>query len=107
MPNGHDRNWIRVCGAVDGFRDRHGHWPTRVRVMPACYVDLVAHILTPLGFALVNSIFELIPEDGAEMIAENDAGATYCYGSEGFPTREVAPSTSRHFGAAILRKERE
>ena len=34
MPNGYDRNWIRFCAAVDGFRMRYGRWPDRVR-MPA------------------------------------------------------------------------
>lgn len=105
MPNGHDRNWIRVCGAVDGFRQRYGRWPLRVRIMPGAFADLVNHILTPDGFVVVNSKFELVAEDDAEMIAEGPDGETYCYGKEGFPTQDVSPSTGKYFGEAILRPE--
>lgn len=105
MANGHDKNWIRVCGAVDGFRQRYGHWPVRVRVMPEALANLVNSILTPEGLAVVNSKFELVVEDGAEMIAEGPDGETYCYGTEGFATEEVRPSTGEYFGHAILRPE--
>lgn len=105
MPNGHDKNWVRVCGAVDGFRQRFGRWPVRVRVMPGAIVDLVDSILTPAGFAVVNSKFELVAEEDAEMTAEGPDDETYCYGTEGFPTEDVRPSTFEYFGQAILRPE--
>lgn len=106
MPNGHDKNWVRVCLAIDGFRARHGHWPTRVRIMPASFRDLVSNVLTPSGFALVNSSVRLLPEPDAAMIAEDSNGREFCYGSdqaEILPDHEV--SAIEHFGDAIIRHE--
>jgi len=102
MANGDDQNWMRVCMAVDGFRGRYGRWPKRVRIMPICYVNLVSHVLSPIGFALVSSFIELVPEDDAEMIAEDDTGATHCYGSHGPGDVVVSPSTYNFFGDAVL-----
>jgi hypothetical protein len=105
VPNGGDKNWVRVCAAIDGFRAQHGRWPNRVRVMPLALVDLVSDVLTPVGFALVSSVVELVPEEGAEMIAEDGSGAEYNYGQEGFPEGEVGPPTREWFGEAILRPD--
>ncbi len=105
MPNGDDKNWIRVCASIDGFRARHGAWPKRVRVMPIAFVDLASHVLSSLGFALVSSIVEIVPEDDAEMIAEDDSGAEFCYGREGFPDDAPEPTTLAWFGEAILRRD--
>jgi len=38
MPNGIDRNWIRLCGAIDGFKMRFGFWPTKV-FLPQIILD--------------------------------------------------------------------
>jgi hypothetical protein len=105
MPNGGDRNWVRVCAAIDGFRVRFGRWPRRVRVMPLAFDDLVAHVLTPIGFALVSSSVELVPEEDAGMIAEDGSGAEYSYGQEGFPEGEPDPPTRAWFGEAVLRPD--
>jgi hypothetical protein len=32
VPNGYDRDWVRFCMAVRGFRAKHGRWPTRMRL---------------------------------------------------------------------------
>lgn len=105
MPNGHGRNWVRVCAAVDGYRQRYGRWPVRVRIAPQALADLADHILTPEGLAVVNEKIQLIAEEDAEMIAEGPNGETYCYGNEGFPTEDIRPSAEEHFGRAILRPE--
>ncbi len=34
MPKGNDRNWLRFCAAIDGFRCVFGRWPVRVRPFP-------------------------------------------------------------------------
>lgn len=105
MANGGDKNWVRVCAAIDGFRIRYGCWPKRVRVMPVSYVDLVSHVLTPLGYALVSSLVQLVPEEEAAMIADDDSGAEFNYGQEGFPDGEADPSTREWFGGAILQPD--
>lgn len=51
--------------------------------MPIAYVDLTSQVLSPLRLAVVSSIIELVPEEGAEMIAEDGSGAAYCYDQEG------------------------
>ncbi len=104
MPNGGDKNWVRVCKAIDGFRGRYGHWPKRVRIMPVSFVDLVSHVLTPLGFALVSSVVELIPEEDAEMIADDGTGAEFNYGREE-SENAVTPRTREWFGEAVLRDD--
>jgi hypothetical protein len=103
VPNGDDKNWVRVCAAIDGFRVRYGRWPKRVRIMPACYVDLISHVLTPQGYALVSSYVELVAEDDAEMIADDESGNEYSYGKQSFPKREAEPPTRDWFGPAVLR----
>src|SRR5262249_16177409 len=47
MPNGHDKNWVRLCAAIDGFRVRYGHWPMRVRIFPISLADIRDHLFTP------------------------------------------------------------
>jgi hypothetical protein len=108
MPNGDDRNWARICAAVDGFRGRHGHWPTGIRLPPTYFENVVGHVLNPAGFALVSSVFEFIPDnDLAEdvaIIAVGEAGAEFRYGEEENAGRTPEPSTGAFFGDAILRK---
>jgi hypothetical protein len=103
VPNGDDNNWVRVCAAIDGFRVRYGRWPKRVRIMPISYIDLISHVLTPQGYALVSSYVELVPEEEAEMIAEDEGGNEYSYGKQGFLKREAEPATREWFGTAVLR----
>ena len=103
--NGSDLNWDRVCAAIDGFRVLHGRWPKRVRVMPISFDNLVAHVLTPIGFALVSSYVELVPEGGAAMIADDGTGAEYNYGEQESPRGKLDPRTRDWFGEAVLRAE--
>lgn len=85
MPNGYDKNWIRLCAAIDGFRSRYGRWPTRVRALPASLHDF--HLLfTTEDLAKIASKVALVT-DAASMVAEDDSGAQYDYGQEGFPDR--------------------
>ena len=32
MPNGIDKNWYRMCAAINGFRSRYSEWPTKIRL---------------------------------------------------------------------------
>ncbi len=72
--------------------------------MPICYVDVVSHILTPQGYALVSAYVELVPEEGAEMIAEDENSNAYSYGKYGVPKREAEPPTHDWFGPPVLRQ---
>jgi hypothetical protein len=99
MPNGHDRNWVRVCAAVDGFYIRYNRWPTRVRLFPVALADLRDHLFTPDDYARITSKVSLIPDD-APVIAEDDTGASYNYGKESFPKRRPSLSAEEWFGVS-------
>ena len=107
MPNGDDKNWVRACAAIDGFRSRYGRWPTHVRLFPGALENLRDHVLTPAGFELVMGVVELIADDRAPMVAEDATGASYNYATEGFAERMPDEPTRNWFGNAILRPNSE
>lgn len=94
MPNGHDKNWIRLCAAINGFRGRYGRWPVRIRLHSLSLEDLRDHLFSKRDFARIRSKVELVPDDNAPMIAEDDTGASYNYGDEGFPLGVPKPSAA-------------
>jgi hypothetical protein len=82
MPNGHDRNWVRFCMAVRGFRARHGTWPTRMRLDPGYIEEFRSSLLSPADFENLKTKVELISEPDARFVAEDDQGRTYNYATE-------------------------
>jgi len=92
MPNGDDKNWVRICGAIDGFRSRYGEWPTKVRLDPGSYREIRDHILSPKEFEKIAARVKFIPEE-SEMIAEDNKGRQYNYSQEGFPDPRPEPTT--------------
>ena len=85
MPNGDDKNWVRLCAAVNGFRSRYGVWPTRVRVFSDGIDNLRNDLFSEEAFSRLTSRLELVA-DGASIVAEDDSGRSYDYGKDGFPT---------------------
>jgi hypothetical protein len=85
MPNGHDKNWIRLCAAIDGFRSRYGRWPLRVRMHEMSLRDF-DFLFTKEDLARIYEKVALEPDE-ASMVAEDDSGDRYNYGEEGFPER--------------------
>ncbi|MSR59361.1 MAG: hypothetical protein EXS05_17245 [Planctomycetaceae bacterium] len=73
--------------------------------MPIAYIDLVSHLLTPLGFAFVSSVIELVPEEDAEMIAEDGSGAEFNYDRDCRPDGELEMATHLWFGQVIIRPD--
>jgi hypothetical protein len=84
MPNGHDRNLVRLRLALEGFRVLHGHWPQRVRLEQG-YIDDFRGLLTEQGYQQLISKVELVPAAIAGMRAEDDQGASYTYGTDNLP----------------------
>jgi hypothetical protein len=101
--NGHLNNWIRVCSAINGFRARFGRWPKRVRLVPIAFTNLVCDVLTPVGFALVSSVVELVSEEDAWMIADDGTGAEYGDSRDGHAVGECDPFSVDWLGRAIFR----
>lgn len=83
MPNGDDKNWIRLCAAIDGFRARYGAWPTRVRLFSACVENLRNDLFSPEAYARLTTRLEFVADD-ASMVAEDDSGRSYDYSMQGF-----------------------
>ena len=109
MPNGGDKNWVRACGAIDGFRARYKRWPKRVCVHPMIFRDLVEHVLTPIGFALVSSVVAIEADQSGDpdltLVAMDDDGLEYDYGRLGFPEEFGEQGAREWFGSAILRDD--
>lgn len=106
MPNGADKNWVRVCTAIDGFVAKHGHPPTLVEMNPWVFTNLVGHVPTPTGYALVSSVVRLAPGDeGMGVIARDDSGAAFDYGMDEFQYDYDRPWAASWFGDAVLRDD--
>jgi hypothetical protein len=87
MPNGRDKNVVRLCAAIDGFRLRFGEWPTIAYLWPGCIEDLRG-CLTAEGFANLEAKLQLHESEGATVRVEDASGRSYDYGTEGFPEGE-------------------
>jgi len=107
MPNGDDKNWFRICSVVDEFRTRHGHWPTSVRLPPAYFENVVGHVLSPIGFALVSSALAIFSDDeilaDVPIIAEGGCGDSIRCGDGPSSAERPEPTTMDYFGHAIFR----
>ena len=85
MPNGADKNWVRLRAAINGFRLRHGHWPTQIRLHPVSLANLRDHVFEQGVFRQIEQRLTFVPDDKAGMVAQDASGAEYNYGTEGFP----------------------
>lgn len=97
MPNGGDKNFVRLCAALNGFKQRHGLWPTRVVAYSASLEDLRQHVLGRTAYDAVTRKVALIVGD-AGFRAEDDSGNSYDYGQEGFPESRPNPSAEEWLG---------
>ena len=100
MANGHDKNWIRLCGAIDGFYVRHGRWPTRVRIYPGALANIRDYLFTSEDYAKIVAKVVLIPDE-APMVAEDDMGGSYSLGQDGFPSHRPTPRAAEWFGVNL------
>lgn len=107
MPNGSDKNWMRICFAVNGFRSRHGRWPKEVRISPTLFEDVVGHVLTPAGFALISNVFAIVSDrdlsEKVAIVAVGEFHDEFRYGEESGDLQDPEPSTFDYFGIAVLR----
>jgi hypothetical protein len=106
--NGDEKNWVRLCLTVDGFRARYGRWPTEVHLQPAYFGDVVGHILSPAGYALVSRRFRIVcdqdlPED-VTFVAVGNSNEKFRYGEEDSTLPESEQATFNVFGEAVIRE---
>ena len=97
MSNGYDKNWVRLCGAIDGFKVRFGHWPSRILLPKDILGDLEHEVFTPGSMARIREKVSLMVQD-ADMVAQDEFGNQYSYGDEGFPKRRPKPDARQWFG---------
>jgi hypothetical protein len=99
VPNGHDKNWVRVCIAIDGFRTRYGRWPTRIRV-PAGVLHDFRLLFADIDFLTISSkiAFEL---DDVQIVAEDDEDGRYSYDDEGLSEPLPQVRTIDWFGVSV------
>lgn len=105
MPNGADKNWVRTCLTIDGFITRYGHPPAQVAMNPDLFTDLVAHVLSPAGYALICSKYALVPDDVDGLEARDDKGNVFVYGIEPTTPNRGGISTRDWYGEAVLRDD--
>lgn len=80
MPNGYDRNWIRLAGVLEGFFETHGHWPSRVRVNLTSLENLRNDLFTPASWDRMTERIQFIPDESVGMVAEDAVGNAYSFG---------------------------
>jgi hypothetical protein len=80
MPNGIDKNWYRMCAAINGFRARYGSWPTKIHLPE----NAIQYLFMEDTLASLQKKLTLV-YDGSTYIAEDDLGKRYNLGQEGFP----------------------
>lgn len=98
MPNAADKNFVRPCAAINGFRARYRAWPTFVRIRPKALDDPRDLILTPEDFSKVEQEVRLLAEVGF-LIAEDETGRRYDYDNDSLrlPSRLLS-RVSRNLG---------
>ncbi len=101
MPNGSHKNFVRLCTAIDSFRNRYGHWPTRVRVFPGIIDNLRSLFANEEEFNKLTSKVKLIPDE-APFIAEDEEGNSYNFAVEGALREKGAPSPAKWLDVKLL-----
>lgn len=87
MPNGSDKNWVSLCGAINGFRVKYGKWPTRILLPKGILNDLKQHVFTKERFAKIEEKLTFVIREGCSD-AVDDEGLSYSYMKSGFPESE-------------------
>ena len=98
MPNGSDKNYVRLCVTIDGFRARYGRWPTVARVWPG-FVDNLRTVLAPEGFARLQEKLRLVEDPNATISVEDEEGRRCDYGSVDLPEARPSVTASEWIGA--------
>ena len=88
---------MRLCAAIDGFRQRYGHWPTTVFVDRVIYQDL-KWMFSGETFQALNDRVNLQIRRGAMIAAEDSQGHVYDYDREGFPRERPHPGANEWLG---------
>ena len=75
---------VRVLEALNGFKTKHGSWPTELLISRVTLANLKEHHLTDLGFALLENRVRLLAVGDYKLVSRDDSGRTFDYDSEGW-----------------------
>ena len=70
MPNGHDRNWVRLQASIAVFFVRYSTWPSRVRLFPGAADDVHENVFTETAFRRIIEKVTLMAGPDAAFVAE-------------------------------------
>ena len=80
MPNGEDKNWVRLCIAVNGFRARYQKWP-ETALLSKWTAEDIKSLFKPLTYEAVLTKLEIVEvEDDAHIELVDKAGNSFKYG---------------------------
>jgi hypothetical protein len=73
-------NMNRMLIVIREFKEKYGHWPTKLRVWTKYRAWWRDETLAPLGFQLLESKLQILPEAAERtLVAEDDDGRTLDY----------------------------
>jgi hypothetical protein len=75
----------RILAAIEGFFVTYGEWPSIVRLTPGYIAHLQSNVLSPSELSKLKDKITLVPDVLSTVIAENQNGLQYNYGTSGFP----------------------
>jgi hypothetical protein len=73
---------VRVLEALNGFKAKHGSWPTELLISRVTLSNLKEHHLTELGFTLLENKVRLLGAGDYKLVSRDDSGRTFDYDSE-------------------------
>jgi len=73
-----------------GFWVLFGHWPNRLRLFPDA-IEGVRGLFTETSLRLLESRLQFVPDEDAAMVAEDESGHWYSYGSTATYSSEPLP----------------
>lgn len=75
---------VRVIEAINGFKSKHGYWPSTIAADAELVATLATQCLTPLGFFLLQSKIDIVIGESCKLIANGNDRDVFDYGDEGW-----------------------
>ena len=92
MPNGDDKNWVRLCIAVEGFRARYQKWP-ETALLSKGLAENIKRMFKPLDYEAVLTKLEIVEvEDAYHIELVDKAGNSFKYGKNGISSQVGMPA---------------
>ena len=91
MPNGVDKNWVRLCLAIDGFRARYNSWPNYI-LLSKEYFENIQSLFSPKVFQKLKSQITFVIDEESLIVAKDNTNRMYNYRKEG--SSKIKPDIS-------------